>query len=254
VVTIRPTVAARQSRARKSRFGPPISIEEEMRTGAISYWQGEYYQSRADKNGVSLLDYIHAIFGLLRQTQAQSVAMIGCAGGSLATMLSRVGCDVVAVDVNPQAFVLARRYFGLPAQIECRVADGFDYLLATRRKFDAVVVDAFRGGRIASELMSPVFFGAAAKRLRRGGVIIANVHVAKDSDAMAERMAGGMSAALPDVRILDRRGAKHRNAIVAAGAVKGLKRPGLVMAPHIEAAKLATALAAMQFRTYNAPS
>ena len=48
----------------KSRFGPPINIEQEMRTGAIAYWQGEYYQSRADKGGVSLLDYVHALFGL----------------------------------------------------------------------------------------------------------------------------------------------------------------------------------------------
>ena len=39
----------------KSRFGPPINIEEELRTGAIAYWQGEYYQSRADRGGVSLL-------------------------------------------------------------------------------------------------------------------------------------------------------------------------------------------------------
>ena len=129
----------------KPRFGPPISIEEEGKTGAIAYWQGEYCQSRADQNGVSLLDYVHAIFGLLRQKQAQTALMIGCAGGSLATMLSRVGCDVVAIDVNPQAFILARRYFGLPAQVECRVADGFDYLLATRRKFDAIIVDAFHG-------------------------------------------------------------------------------------------------------------
>jgi spermidine synthase len=233
----------------KSRFGPPISIEEETRTGAITYCQGEYYQSRADKNGVSLLDYIHAIFGQLRQMKAQTVLMIGCAGGSLATMLSRVGCNVVAIDLNPQAFVLARRYFGLPAQVECRVADGFDHLLATRRKFDAIVVDAFHGGRISSGLLTEAFFVLAAKRLSPGGAIFANVHVASDSDSIAERVALCMRAASPDVRILDRPGTKYRNAIVASGAVRGLKRPVLLMPPAIEAAKLAKALAAMQFVT-----
>ena len=231
----------------KSRFGPPISIEEEAKTGAIAYWQGEYCQSRVDKNGVSLLDYVHAIFGLLRQTQAQTALIVGCAGGSLATMLSRVGCDVVAIDVNPQAFVLARRYFGLPAQVDCRVADGFDYLLATRRKFDAIVLDAFHGGRIASRLLSEAFFAQAAERLRAGGAIFANVHVASDSDSMPERAASCMSAASHDVRILDRHGTKYRNAIVAAGAVRGLRKPALLMPPAIEAAKLAKALAAMRF-------
>lgn len=233
----------------KPRFGPPISIEEEVKSGAIAYWQGEYCQSRADKNGVSLLDYIHAIFGLLRQKQAQTALLVGCAGGSLATMLSRVGCDVVAIDVNPQAFVFARRYFALPAQVECRVADGFDYLLATRRKFDAIVADAFHGGHIASELLSEAFFAAAAKRLRAGGAIFANVHVANDSDSTPKRVAYCMRVASPHVRILDRHGTKYRNATVAAGAVRGLKRPALLMPPEIEAAKLAKALAGMQFQT-----
>jgi hypothetical protein len=164
-------------------------------------------------------------------------------------MLSRVGCDVVAIDVNPQAFLLARRYFGLPAQVECRVADGFDYLLATRRKFDAIVVDAFHGGRIASELLSEAFFAQGAKRLRPGGAIFANVHVTSDSDSMRERVACCMSAALPDVCILDRPGTKYRNAIIASGAVRGLKRPALLMSPAIEAAKLAKALATMQFQS-----
>jgi len=196
---------------------------------------------------VSLLDYVHAIFGQLRQMQAQSVLMIGCAGGSLATMLSRVGCSVVAIDVNAQAFVLARRYFGLPTEVECRVADGFDYVLTTRRKFDAIVVDAFHGGRVASKLLSEAFFAQAAKRLQAYGVIFVNVHVKSDSDSTVDRVACCISATSPNVLILDRPGTKYRNAIVASGAVRELKRPVLLMPPAIEAAKLAKALGAMQF-------
>jgi spermidine synthase len=238
----------------KPHYGPPISIEHEVRTGAVAYWQGDYYQSRADRNGVSLFDYIHAIFGLLVQKRARSVLMIGCGGGSLATMLSRHGCEVVAVDVNPQAFVLARRYFMLPDAITCRVVDGFEYLLATRRKFDAIAVDAFRGGDIESDLLSGAFFAQAAKRLCKGGAIFTNVHVARDSDPMAERVACCMSAVSTEVRILDRPGTKHRNAVVAAGAVRALKSPELLMPPAIEAAKLARALAAMEFREPDAMS
>jgi len=234
----------------KSRFGPPINIEEEMKTGAIAYSQGDYYQSRADRNGVSLLNYIHAIFGLLRQKQAETVLMIGCAGGSLATMLTRAGVQVVAVDVNPQAFLLARRYFGLPETVACRVADGADYLFATRKKFDAVVFDAFRGGHIASDLLSEHVFAQAFKRLRAKGAIFVNVHVASDTDDSAGRIAAALYASSPDVRILDRPGKKYRNAIVMAGAVKGLKKPALLMEPAIEAKKLAAKLDAMQFRRF----
>ena len=66
---------------------------------------------------------------------------------------------------------------------------------------------------------------------------------------MPKRVAYCMAAASPDVRILDRYGTKYRNATVAAGAVRGLKRPALLMPPAIEAAKLAKALAAMKFLT-----
>ena len=230
------------------RFGPPIVIEQEMRTGAVSYWQGDYYQSRADKNGVSLLNYIHALFGLVRQKKSQSVLMIGCGGGSLATMLTRAGCDVVAVDLNPQAFVLARRHFFLPDDVECRVADGLDFLRTTRRTFDAIVLDAFRGGRVASELLTEAFFAQAKKRLHKGGAIFANIHLVNDKDKTADNVASQMGANFRDVRIIDRPGKKYRNAIVMAGAVRGLKRPSLLMRPTIESAKLERTLAAMQFR------
>jgi spermidine synthase len=231
-----------------SRFGPPIVIEQEMRTGAVSYWQGDYYQSRADKNGVSLLNYIHALFGLVRQKKTQTVLMIGCGGGSLATMLTRVGCTVVAVDLNAQAFVLARRHFFLPDEVECRVADGFDFLRSTRRKFEAIVLDAFRGGRVASELLTENFFALTKKRLRKGGVVFANIHLANDADRAADRVAAQMCTSFSQPRILDRPGKKHRNAIVMGGSVHGLKRPSLLMRPAIEAAKLERTLASMQFR------
>jgi predicted O-methyltransferase YrrM len=233
---------------RKSRFGPPINIEEEMRTGAIAYWQGDYYQSRADRNAVSLLDYIHALFGLIAQKRVQSVLMIGCAGGSLATMLTQAGMMVTAVDVNPQAFLIARRYFALPDSVECRVADGLDYLISTRRMFDAIVLDAFHGGLMDEDLLSDAFFARARKRLRKGGAVFANIHVRDDSDGAADRAAARMADAFSDVRILDRRHAKQRNAILMAGAVRGLKKPVLLTPPAIEVGKITRVLDAMQFR------
>src|SRR5262249_34545138 len=118
----------------------------------------------------------------------------------------------------------------------------------TRRKFDAIVVDAFHGGRIASELLSQEFFAQAAKRLRSDGAIFTNVHVARDSDTMPERVALCMSVISKQVRILDRPGIRYRNAIVAAGAVRTSKRPELLMPPLIEGAMLRRSLAAMEFR------
>ena len=88
----------------------------------------------------------------------------------------------------------------------------------------------------------------ARKRLRKGGAVFANIHVRNDEDHAAERAAARMAAAFGDVRILDRPGTKQRNAIVMAGAVRGLKKPVLVMPPAIEVGKITRVLDAMQFR------
>src|SRR3954471_8292855 len=108
---------------RKSRFGV-ITILQAKRTGSVVYRQGGFFQSEADCNGVSMVSYIHAIYGLLHQTDSRKILMIGCGGGTLATMLCRDGREITVLDIDPQAFLLARKYFALPSSVACRVADG----------------------------------------------------------------------------------------------------------------------------------
>lgn len=232
---------------RNSRFGP-ITIEEDVRTGAVAYVQGGYFQSQADRNGVSLLIYVQAIFGLMAQKRYERVLIIGCAGGSLATMLSRMGARVTAIDVNPHAFALARRYFGLPDSVECRIADAAEYVSGSRRLFDAVVLDAFHGGRMDEILMSADFLSACRKRLAPGGAVFVNVHVRNDGDEAADRMAAALRTQFRKVRILDRPRAKYRNAVVMAGAVGGLKKPELTMIPDTDARRIAATLERMRFK------
>ena len=66
-------------------------IEYNNSTGNVSFWEKDDNHSVADKNGVSTADYIHAMYGFLRQAKSKHVLMIGCGGGTLATMLRRVG-------------------------------------------------------------------------------------------------------------------------------------------------------------------
>ncbi len=94
----------------------------------ISYWQEEYHQSASDARGVSTADYIHAMFAFLMQAKSRDVLMIGCGGGTLATMLHTRGVGVTIVDINRLSFDIAHDYFRLPREISCHVADGIAYL------------------------------------------------------------------------------------------------------------------------------
>jgi spermidine synthase len=232
---------------RKSRFGA-ITILKKQATGSLLYVQDDSFQSEADGNGVSLVAYIHAIFGLVQQTNGKSVLMIGCGGGTLATMLATIGCELTVVDIDAHAFQLARQYFGFPDHIACRVADGSQFLLSEHATYDAVVVDAYVGGCIPDHLTSAVFFALVKPRLNVHGSIFVNVHVENDFDDAADQVAGAMASVWPHVRIIDRPGYPHRNAIVMAGGVSELQRPMLTMTPNIQADDMIAELDEMQFR------
>lgn len=214
-----------------SEFGK-IEVLRAKNSGSVIYRQGGFYQSESDINGVSVAPYIHAIFGLLAQAQARDVLMIGCGGGSLGTMLDRVGVRVTIVDINPTAFFIARKYFRLPRNIECYVADGLNFLHAVRHRYDAIVLDAYTGGDIPHHLCKETFFELARSRLDEAtGCLISNICAHNDRDMFPRQMAAKLSNIWTDVRLLDRPGLWDRNTLVLAGQVKDLTAPTLLMPP-----------------------
>lgn len=233
----------------ESEFGT-INIVKKRDSGVVTYMQGGCCQSEADSNGVSLASYIHAIFGLLSQANARNILLIGCGGGTLATMLSRDGCKVTIVDVNPMSFALARQYFDLPPTVECHVRDGKVFLRSDASVYDAIVLDAFHGDQIPSHLQSLRFFGLIRDRLAPHGVVFANVHVQHDSDWLPDRIASGMANVWPEVRLLDSEGFSGRNAVVMAGAVANLQPPYVIVPPDTEANEIDTELATMRYRPW----
>ena len=71
-----------------------------MSRSVVAYWQDERHQSEADHRGISLAAYIHAIHGFLLQARSKRVLMIGCGGGTLATMLRAGGIKATIVEIG----------------------------------------------------------------------------------------------------------------------------------------------------------
>ena len=57
---------------RSTAFGDITILQRRARRSHI-YCQEDWFQSEADRNGVSLDAYVHAIFGLLAQTPAHAL-------------------------------------------------------------------------------------------------------------------------------------------------------------------------------------
>ncbi|MBN9546832.1 MAG: fused MFS/spermidine synthase [Alphaproteobacteria bacterium] len=202
---------------------------------------------------MSLAEYIHALFGLLLQKRPRHVLMIGCAGGTLATMLSRAGIQVTLVDIDPLSFEIAHRYFHMPEAVNCHVRDGAEFLRRTKARYDAVILDAFADTIIPPHLLTERFFRLARSRLNRGGLFLVNIVVKDDDDPTPDTIARTMRKAWRQVRLLDADGFENRNAVAMGGAVRGLKRPRLLMKPAHGSRALEKSLAQLFFRRLRQP-
>ena len=228
---------------------PGHYIIQDSRSGKVSYWQKEYHQSAADAHGVSTADYIHAMYFFLMQAGARDVLMIGCGGGTLATMLARSQVDVTVVDLHKFSFDIARKYFHLPDTVTCHVADGIQYLKDNRPRHDAIVLDAFGEGGMPAPFMEPAFFRLAHSRLKaRDSLFLMNVIVEDDGDRTPDILVRSLRAQWGRVRLLDTDGWTDRNAVIAAGAVTNLKKPKVLMPPRPGGAKLERQLGILDWR------
>jgi len=183
------------------------------------------------------------------QAQARDVLMIGCGGGTLATMLVRSQVQVTVVDLHKFSFDIARKYFQLPEAVTCHVADGIQYLKANRACHDAIVLDAFGKDGMPATFMQPGFFKLARARLKsRNSLFLMNVIVEDDDDRTPDILVGAMRAEWGRVRLLDTDGWTDRNAVIAAGAVTNLKKPKVLMHPRPGAAKMERQLDILDWR------
>jgi hypothetical protein len=227
---------------------PGHYIIRDTQSGKVSYWQREYHQSAADRHGTSTADYIHAMYFFLMQAKSKSVLMIGCGGGTLATMLHRAGVTVTVVDLHQMSFDIAHRYFHMPENIACHTADGIAWLKAHRGNFDAIVLDAFGEHGMPPPFMAPSFFKLAKARMNRGGVFLMNVIVEDDDDPVPDNLVRTLRQQWRQVRLLDTDGWTDRNAVIAAGAVATLRKPKVLLPPSPGGAKLAKQLDILDWR------
>jgi len=225
-----------------------ITILRSRSNGSHIYAQDDGWQSHADRTGVSLSYYIHALYGLATQTGAREVLMIGGGGGTLGTMLTNAGLNVTIVDINPTSFTIARDFFSLSPAIECHVCDGADFLGRQDRFYDLIIVDAFDGGAIPTHLRSVEFFLLAQRRLNAAGHILVNVLLDHDFDRTADDIAFSVAVTGLDVQVLDIQGDLDRNAIVVGSGTGPLKPPTLLVVPEIQQEQIAEALGNMRFR------
>lgn len=109
-----------------------------------------------------------------------AVTHVGGGAGTLARYIAvtRPGSTQIVLEPDEQvtATVRARLPYPRGARIRVRPVGGRDGVAALRpASADVIVLDAFHGGRIPPELTTAEWFTDAARVLRAGGVLLANL-------------------------------------------------------------------------------
>jgi spermidine synthase len=133
----------------------------------------------------------------------ERVAMLGNAAGTAARAFGRFYPDaqIDGVEIDPAVSAVGRRFFDMGQISNLRVhdMDARAYLRRTDRRYDLIIVDAYRPPYVPFYLATQEFFALVRARLRPGGMVVLNVATTPDNHDLADNIAGTLRTRLPVV-------------------------------------------------------
>ncbi len=130
------------------------------------------------------------------------IAILGDAAGTVARGYGHYfpATLVDAVEIDGELTSIGRRLFGLGGpHLHVYTADARPWLAASRARYDAIVVDAYRQPYIPFYLLTKEFFRSALAHLNPGGVFVVNVGHLPDSEALEKVVSATLRAVFPDI-------------------------------------------------------
>jgi hypothetical protein len=127
--------------------------------------------------------------------------VIGNAGGTVARAYGRLypRVEIDGVELDPKVTEAGRRFLGLGdnPRLHPITADGRVFLELTHRRYDLIVVDAYRQPYIPFYLATREFFRLAREHLEPGGLIALNVAAVPGDHELSRTIGATLLAAFP---------------------------------------------------------
>ncbi len=137
-----------------------------------------------------------------QQAPPQQIAILGDAAGTVARAYGHYfpQTRVDAVELDGELSSIGKRYFALGGrQLHLYTADARPWLAASKVRYDAIFVDAYRQPYIPFYLLTREFFASVRAHLRPGGVMIVNVGQIPGSNTLEKVLSTTARAAFPVV-------------------------------------------------------
>ena len=133
----------------------------------------------------------------------ETMLVIGNSGGTVARAYGELYPDVQidGVEIDDKVNEVGRRYFGLEDNPRLNVitADGRPHLRLTDKRYDIILVDAYKQPYIPFYLATREFFELTRERLTPNGVLALNVAAVPDDDRLSHAIASTLLAEYPQV-------------------------------------------------------
>jgi spermidine synthase len=131
----------------------------------------------------------------------RTMLVIGNAGGTMARAYGRFYPRVAidGVELDPKVNWVARRYFGAGDNPRLRLiaADGRPFLERSRKRYDLIVVDAYRQPYVPFYLATSEFFRLVRRHLSPGGAVALNVATTPTDKRLSDAIGTTLLSAFP---------------------------------------------------------
>ena len=170
-----------------------------------SSFQSGMYRADPFRTRYRYTDYLQ--LALAYNPGARNVLFIGLGGGSAQKRIWRdfPNLQLQVVELDPVVVDVAYRYFRLPHSPRLRVQaeDGRRYLARTKKKWDAIIIDAYFSDSLPFHLTTVEFLELVRSRLSPGGVVASNLigAVAGEGSKLFRSMYRTYRAAFPTVAV-----------------------------------------------------
>jgi spermidine synthase len=138
----------------------------------------------------------------LLEDPPRSMLVIGNAGGTIGRAYGRFYPRVAVdgVELDPELNRVARRYFGAGDNPRMRLiaADGRPFLERTHKRYDLIVLDAYRQPYVPFYLATSEFFRLAREHLRPGGAVALNVAATPGDHELSDAIGTTLLTAFPE--------------------------------------------------------
>jgi spermidine synthase len=122
--------------------------------------------------------------------QPGDAVLVGLGGGSVARNYYRAGWRVDTVEIDPNMPRIAEEYFSCDAESSnVHVMDGRQYFLATDKKYDLVLLDAFGSSSIPFHLVTREAFGLVKAHMKPDAILAMNIEARTWHDILVHSLA-----------------------------------------------------------------